>query len=51
MQGAMNYWDDAVICVSAKWALLPPGRVKNPMPGWPVVNAESVARITNVPLM
>jgi hypothetical protein len=41
----------AVICVSAKCALLPPGRVKKPMPGWPVVNAESVTRAINVPLM
>jgi hypothetical protein len=43
--------DVAVICVSARCALLPPGRVKKPMPGCPVVYAESVVRAINVPLM
>jgi hypothetical protein len=41
----MGFRDDAVVLVSAKWALLPPGRVKKPMPGWPLVNVESMGPV------
>ena len=44
-------WDVAVTRVSARCALLPPGRMKKPMPGCPVAYVESVARAINVLLI